>query len=100
MMHLEKDIHMPLKQKFKLLEIKKQIAVAKENLEIYLHNTIIQTSDQETHVHVGIKRNIDGCNSSTVESRIKSARRTSYSLMGAGYHGINGTGPETSKHLL
>ena len=36
--------------KTKVVGNKKQIAVAKENLEIYLNNTIIQTSDQETHV--------------------------------------------------
>lgn len=62
-----------------------------------LQGTVIEKSSNETHL--GITRTEDGTNGVTVSNRIKTARRTSYELMGAGLHGINGVGPEVSKHL-
>ena len=47
-----------------------------------------------------MQRTPDGKASATVKERIKSARRTAYSLMGAGLHGLNGTGPKVAKHLI
>ena len=34
-----------------------------------------------------------------VNERIKTARHTCYSLVGAGLHGLNGLNPEVSKNL-
>jgi hypothetical protein len=46
--------------------------------------------------HVGIYRNSANNNSSTIDDRIKKARRASYSLMGAGLCGLNSAGPEVA----
>lgn len=62
-----------------------------------LNATKLEISAAETHL--GIARSCDGSNSITVKNRIKLARRTSYSLLGAGLHGLNGVGPEVGKHL-
>ena len=42
--------------------------------------------------HVGVLRNTDKPDL-MIDDRIQSARRTAYSLMGAGFHGINGVSP-------
>ena len=57
-----------------------------------LNDKPLGTSSKE--VHVGIHRNDTNSNTDTIEARVKSARRTAYSLMGAGMHGLNGIGPE------
>lgn len=49
--------------------------------------------------HLGIKRNSLNSNSDTIEARITDARRTAYSLMGAGLCGLNGCGPEAAIRL-
>ena len=64
---------------------------------IKLNNNVLKLSTEETHV--GIQRTSDGRNIMTVEARLKTARRTSYALMGAGLYGLNGTGPEVARHL-
>ena len=46
--------------------------------------------------HLGIYRNAKNTNMDTVHERVKSARRATYSLMGAGLHGLNGVGPEVA----
>ena len=45
-------------------------------------------------VHLGITRTSSTSNKVTADERVKSARRAGYSLLGAGMHGLNGTGPE------
>ena len=55
--------------------------------------------DSSNETHLGISRTDDGTNGDTVSNRIKTARRTSYELMGAGLHGAYGVGPEITKHL-
>lgn len=49
--------------------------------------------------HIGIVRSTDS-QESTVNQSIEKARRTVYSLMGAGLHGENGLDPATSIHIL
>ena len=49
--------------------------------------------------HMGIVRSTDS-QESTVNQNIEKARRTVYSLMGAGLHGENGLDPATSIHIL
>ena len=44
--------------------------------------------------HLGIYGNNKNSNMDTVLTRIKDARRTAYSLLGAGLCGLNGSGPE------
>ena len=64
-------------------------------LEIYGYD--IECSSNETHL--GIQRTADGKCKSTIEERVKRGRRSLYSLMGAGLHGLNGCGVKTSLQL-
>lgn len=59
-----------------------------------LNGLSIGTSTCEKHL--GIQRNCSNSNSDTIQMRIRDARRTAYSLMGAGLCGLNGTGPEVA----
>ena len=49
--------------------------------------------------HLGLKWN-KGKLSPCIEDRIKTARRTVYSLMGTGLHGVNGLSPAVSAHII
>jgi hypothetical protein len=62
-----------------------------------LNGARLGTSDSETHL--GIIRWSDHLNKQTVNHRIQLVWRTSYSLMGAGLHGLNGVCPDVGKHL-
>ena len=62
----------------------------KPNVALYLNKEPLDYSTKE--VHIGIARNPLGSNSDTVNDRVKSARRSAYNLMGAGFHGLNGAG--------
>ena len=66
----------------------------RSNPQITLNDATLGCSPSE--VHLGIARNKCNNNMNTVLDRIKSARRAAYSLMGAGMHGLNGTGPEVA----
>lgn len=68
------------------------------DFSVQLYNTKLATSDAEAHL--GIVRASDRSNTETIGNRITTARRTCYSLMGAGLHGLNGVGPEVGRHLL
>ncbi len=50
--------------------------------------------------HLGVERTPNTCNSETIQSRIKTGRRTAYSLMNAGFSGLNGVSPEVSIPML
>lgn len=69
-----------------------------KNRDITLNDTPIKRSDEETHL--GIQRTADLTQKATLEGRIKVARRTTFSLMGAGLYGLNGVNPITSKQLI
>ena len=68
------------------------------NINIHMNTGSLTCSAEETHL--GIQRCGDLSNKSTIESRIKTARRTVYALMGAGMYGLNGISPVTSKKLI
>ena len=59
---------------------------------LFLNNKKIQTSQEK--VHLGIQRSTKISNTTVIQARITSTRRTAYSLLGAGFHGINGVGTE------
>ena len=51
--------------------------------------------------HLGIDRYNNSITSDEfIKDKIKLARRTAYSLMGAGFHGINGLSPVTTKRMM
>lgn len=59
---------------------------------LFLHEKSVEKVTSYTHI--GIERK--PCSQEIVENRIKTARRTSYALMGAGMHGYNGNNPKIS----
>lgn len=51
--------------------------------------------------HLGIERISTGNNrKELVQTRITTARRTAFALMGAGLHGLNGMNPKVAIHLI
>ena len=54
------------------------------------------TSENNT-VHLGIKRDASG--KVNVEEKVSLGRRTAYSLMGAGFHSVNGLKSSQNAHL-
>ena len=64
----------------------------KEKTNLILNNKSLGTSNSE--MHLGSVRNSTGTNRDTIRDRIQKARRVAYSLMGAGFYGLNGVGPE------
>ena len=67
---------------------KKPIGDIPENF--ILHDQLMK--NVKSYTHIGIERK--PCSQDVAETRIKTARRTSYALMGAGMHGYNGINPE------
>ena len=58
---------------------------------LLLNNDPLGSSTSETHI--GNTRTMSNTDKETIRNRVKKAWKTSYSLMGAGMHGLNGTGP-------
>ena len=81
--------------KFNAEKTKTIIINAKEQPHLTVNQQQIGISSKE--VHLGISRRDDLSNCSTVEDRVRSARGTAFSLMGAGFHGLNGVGAEVAK---
>ena len=69
-----------------------------EEESVYLNGAEIQTTVSETHL--GIQRTSNARNTETIESRIKTGRRTSFKLMGAGMYGFNGISPAVSISIV
>ena len=67
-------------------------------LPLIFNDKEIDYSENETHL--GIARTSDGKAAQAVRDRIKTGRRTAYSLMGAGLHGVNGLSPQVSRKLI
>ena len=65
--------------------------------DVKLYGSTLETTKEETHL--GITRTNDQSNTKTIEKRKSTARRTSFSLMGARLHGLVGVGPEVGKHI-
>jgi endonuclease/exonuclease/phosphatase family metal-dependent hydrolase len=53
----------------------------------------------KTQTHLGVDRFTDQTDSAIIPGRIKCARRTSYSLMSSGFHGLNGLGAASCSKL-
>ena len=76
-------------------------AVCKMQLELFpvslIHEPMMETTNE---THLGIHRNPKDKGTTTVQTRIKSSRRATYSMMGAGLHGLNGLNPAVSMKLI
>ena len=65
----------------------------------YLNNKEMSVANKATHL--GIERISTGNNrKELVQTRITTARRTVFALMGAGLHGLNGVNPKVAIHLI
>ena len=65
----------------------------------YLNNKEMSATNKVTHL--GIERISTGNNrKELVQTRITTARRTVFALMGAGLHGLNGVNPKIAIHLI
>ena len=86
-------------KKTKLMDIKPKATSAKSPGDIVsLYGSSLESAASEKHL--GIMRTSDGKNSSTINERVKVARRTAYGLMGAGLHGLNGVSPEVNLKIF
>jgi hypothetical protein len=63
-----------------------------------MNGSPLEYTDGETHL--GLLRTPDGRPTEAVATRIQIGRRTAYSLMGAGLHGLNGVSPGIAVRLL
>ncbi len=61
-------------------------------------NKIVPIKDDITHL--GLQRSSFDHDNTNIKDRINLARRTVYSLMGTGLHGVNGLNPKTSIHIF
>ena len=50
--------------------------------------------------HLGVERNIQSTNKDVIQERTMIGRRTTYALMGAGLHGLNGINPKITLKLI
>jgi retron-type reverse transcriptase len=83
--------------KTKCITIKSKKSHKEDDLKVCLNNVVLENTEEETHI--GICRQTNTSNSSTISARIQTARRTSYALMGAGLHGLNDLSPKVSKSI-
>lgn len=81
--------------KFNTEKTKTIVINSKDDPNLSINSQPLQTSTKEAHL--GISRNAKNNNQDTVKDRVQSARTAAFSLMGAGLHGLNGTGPEVAK---
>ena len=87
-------------QKSKIIVFNKKKGEKEDHLDMCtLNGKVIETVD--TYTHIGVTRH---SKSSTnldiaIEEAIQTARKTAYSLMGAGFHGINGINPTVGLQL-
>ena len=83
----------------------KSVVLKKNTIRQYPENESWELGEKKMPVvdnttHMGILRSSSNQELNAVEQNIQKARRTTYSLMGAGLHGENGLDPETSISLL
>ena len=83
----------------------KSVVLKKNTIKQYPENESCELGDKKMPVvdnttHMGILRSSSNQELNEVEQNLQKARRTTYSLTGAGLHGENGLDPETSISLL
>ncbi|VDI14872.1 Hypothetical predicted protein [Mytilus galloprovincialis] len=86
----QKSVVLPIKTCNKMLDVEQGFWKLK-NIDM----PIVQDSS-----HIGIKKSQKDSTNATITENIKKARRSMYSLMGAGLHGENGLDPETVVSLF
>ena len=68
------------------------------NPGLLMNNQVVELSTKETHL--GIVRTNDNRANEAVQERIKTARKTTYALLGTGIYGINCLHPKVSLRIL
>ena len=93
------------KEHYSISETKTKLMNLNENndninhRECILNGKALGMAEEYKHIGVTRYRNLKAANKCLVEERIKSARRTAYALMGAGFHGHNGLNPTVTKTI-
>ena len=93
------QIH-PVKSTITIFSTEAERRIWAENSPWHIHGECLSVTNTVTHL--GLIRNAATPRSMMtihIEGRINLARRTAYSLMGAGMHGLNGLHPAVSMHL-
>ena len=85
------------KTKTKTMDTKYPDPNSTRHTKILLNDVELEHSDAEKHL--GLIRKPSTENDQTIADRVVTARRTAYSLMGAGLHGLHGVGPEVGRHI-
>ena len=94
-------------QRYQFSATKSKIMLANSNsstkaqlayFPIQLLDNPMETTENETHL--GIQRVPSNSATPTVKIRITTARRSTYAMMGAGLHGLNGLNPAISLQLI
>ena len=65
-----------------------------------INNRPMTIANQFTHLGVEYNMDLNNPTAPTVEARLSSARATTYSLMGSGFHGVNGLKPTVSLYMF
>ena len=91
------------KQRYLLSEQKSSILVFNDKPESSnvwtINDKPVTVSKSATHLGI-IRNSSSTSNKELVNARIQTARRTVYSLLGAGLHGLNGVNPKIAIHLI
>ena len=84
-----------------IIQTHKSVTLSYNHAETYpfnLDGSVLPTPDCTTHL--GIERYDDRpMHDAFIYARINLARRAAYSLMGVGFHGLNGLSPKVSRHI-
>ena len=87
-------------QKSKIIVFNQKKGEKEECLDTcILNGKVIETVDSYTHIGVARHSNYSTNLTLAVDEAILTARKTAYSLMGAGFHGVNGINPTIGLQL-
>ena len=99
MVNKERMIIHPQKSTVSILGEKKEVAKIKEEQPFVINQKPLTI--QQNFIQLGVKHDFEtaAITNTTIEERLESGRKTLYSLMGCGLHGVNGINPEVSWHM-
>lgn len=65
-----------------------------------INNVPITIANEFTHLGVQYNMESSSITTPTIDSRLNTARKTTYALMGSGFHGVKGLKPSVSLHIF
>lgn len=73
---------------------------SRDKEDVTINNIVLTTDGKATHLGIVRDSNSKYSSKFVAEERISTARKTTYALMGAGLHGLNGLNPKVSLHII